>query len=163
MRSRLRLHVLVLAGILLAGCPDKKPSGSTPPDEDVPAPADVLDVVDIVDVEPELELPPVDTEEPFEIGYLHPVSPVEAEDLDPADGVVEVALTAAAIQLETPDGLLDGYAFNGQVPGPTIRAKKGDTLRVTLTNHLLTPRERTSRRSPEVPRPRPESAWRRRV
>jgi FtsP/CotA-like multicopper oxidase with cupredoxin domain len=129
----------VLAGILLAGCPDKKPSGSTPPDEDVPAPADVLDVVDIVDVEPELELPPVDTEEPFEIGYLHPVSPVEAEDLDPAEGVVEVALTAAAIQLETPDGLLDGYAFNGQVPGPTIRAKKGDTLRVTLTNHLLTP------------------------
>ena len=58
-------------------------------------------------------------------------SPAEALDLDPDPGVVRVELIAA----ERPEG----YAYNGQVPGPTLRAKIGDTLIVDLTNALPDP------------------------
>ncbi len=65
------------------------------------------------------------------------LGPTEAEDLDPADDVLHVALTAAPLD----EGLEGdpGYAYNGQIPGPTLRAKVGDTLVVDLQNDLETP------------------------
>ena len=69
-------------------------------------------------------------------------NPAEAEDLDDSDGVVEIALAAAPhthelIDWRTGETLtVEGYAYNGQTPGPTIRARKGDLLRVTLDNQL---------------------------
>jgi FtsP/CotA-like multicopper oxidase with cupredoxin domain len=37
-----------------------------------------------------------------------------------------------------PDGVTKGFAqlINGQLPGPTLRAKWGDTISVTITNKL---------------------------
>jgi len=59
-------------------------------------------------------------------------SPAVAEDLDPAEDGVLVRLTAAAHDGGT-------WAYNGQIPGPTIRAKVGDTVTVELTNSLPNP------------------------
>ena len=59
-------------------------------------------------------------------------SPAEAVDEDPADDVVHVRLTAAPHTGDT-------WAYNGQIPGPTIRSKVGDTVKVTLTNNLPNP------------------------
>lgn len=76
-------------------------------------------------------------------------SPAEAEDLDAAADVLHVALvaderteTAAAKSGDHGDTtasgetVVTGYAYNGQVPGPTLRAKVGDTIVVDLTNEL---------------------------
>jgi len=64
------------------------------------------------------------------------VSPAEATDLDPAPDVLHVALVAAPHTWTAGDEAVDGYAFNGQVPGPTLRARVGDTLVVELDNQL---------------------------
>lgn len=60
--------------------------------------------------------------------------PAEAVDLDPDPDVVQVELTAARRE----DGAY-AFAYNGQNPGPTIRAKVGDELVVTLVNQLDAP------------------------
>jgi FtsP/CotA-like multicopper oxidase with cupredoxin domain len=52
-------------------------------------------------------------------------------------GVKCYDLTASIIQWETEPGKrVEGWAYNGQVPGPMIRVKEGDRVRVTLTNNL---------------------------
>ena len=63
---------------------------------------------------------------------LEDLLPPEAEDLDPADGVVRVELRAQ--QLE--DGRL---GYNGSSPGPTIRLQRGDRLVVDFENELDSP------------------------
>ncbi len=63
-------------------------------------------------------------------------SPAEAEDLDPAPDIVHVALSAAPHSFWVGDQLVDGWAYNGQVPGPTIRLQTGDTLIVDFQNEL---------------------------
>ena len=64
-------------------------------------------------------------------------SPAEAVDFDPDPDIVRVSLTAAAFDV---DGISQWkYAYNGQVPGPTLRAKVGDTLIVDLENALAAP------------------------
>ncbi|MCA9545248.1 MAG: multicopper oxidase family protein [Myxococcales bacterium] len=60
----------------------------------------------------------------------------EAPDEAPEAGVVHVALEAAALPDPT-HGYV--YGFNGASPGPTLRARRGDTLVVELTNRLDTP------------------------
>jgi manganese oxidase len=35
-----------------------------------------------------------------------------------------------------PGVTVDGYAFNGQIPGPTIRFQEGDRVRIDVLNHL---------------------------
>ena len=35
-----------------------------------------------------------------------------------------------------PDVQVEGYAFNGQIPGPRIRVTEGDRVRIQVTNHL---------------------------
>lgn len=75
---------------------------------------------------------------------LLPLVP-EAEDLDPSDDVVRVHLTAAPqthtiTDWRTEEVLsVDGYAYNGSMPGPTIRARVGDTVVVELENALDVP------------------------
>ena len=84
-----------------------------------------------------------DTDTPPEPPPL-PTVPV-AEDVDPADDVVHVRLTAAPATHTITDWrtgetrTVDGYAFNGGVPGPTIRANVGDTVVVDVENGLDVP------------------------
>jgi FtsP/CotA-like multicopper oxidase with cupredoxin domain len=66
-------------------------------------------------------------------------NPPEAQDIDDADDVVHVELTAARTTFEVLGEQVQGYAFNGSVPGPTLRLKRGDTLIVDVTNDLDDP------------------------
>jgi FtsP/CotA-like multicopper oxidase with cupredoxin domain len=51
--------------------------------------------------------------------------------------IVSVELDAQEVDWEFASGLsISGFAFNGQVPGPTIEANVGDTVEVRLTNKL---------------------------
>ena len=53
------------------------------------------------------------------------------------NGVKVYELTAAAMKWETEPGkMVDAFAYNGQVPGPQIRVKEGDRVRVVLRNDL---------------------------
>lgn len=54
------------------------------------------------------------------------------------DGGVKVfELEASAIKWHIlPDTAVDAYAFNGQVPGPRLRIREGDRVRIKVTNHL---------------------------
>jgi FtsP/CotA-like multicopper oxidase with cupredoxin domain len=63
-------------------------------------------------------------------------SPAEAEDLDPDPNIVRVALTAAPLTYEVAGETIEGWAYNGQIPGPTIRVERGDTLIVEFHNGL---------------------------
>ncbi len=52
-------------------------------------------------------------------------------------GVKIYELTARRIRWETEPGkTLDAWAYNNQVPGPQIRVREGDRVRVILTNEL---------------------------
>lgn len=52
----------------------------------------------------------------------------------------EFEITAAPTRLTLLDGrALDVWAYNGQVPGPTLRVRVGDTVRVRFTNRLPQP------------------------
>ncbi|MDQ8734867.1 multicopper oxidase family protein [Paenibacillus sp. LHD-38] len=52
----------------------------------------------------------------------------------------DIALTAAPSQLDTGNGKkLTVWSYNNTVPGPQIRVKKGETVRITLTNKLDVP------------------------
>jgi len=63
-----------------------------------------------------------------------------AEDFDPATDVVEVHFTASKTEVDYIDaGPTPVWAYNGQVPGPLIHARVGDTLRVIFTNDLPDP------------------------
>ena len=70
------------------------------------------------------------TDGPFEVA--------KASDSDPAADVVEVALEAheADIVLVPGKPATRLWTYNGQLPGPQIEAKVGDTVRVHFTNSL---------------------------
>jgi suppressor of ftsI len=55
--------------------------------------------------------------------------------------VVEVTLTAAPARLPTTPGgpLVNLYAFNGSVPGPTLEANEGDSVIIHFRNELPEP------------------------
>lgn len=57
------------------------------------------------------------------------------------DGGVKVfRLTAAPVKWRTDDThTMEAWAYNGQVPGPVIRARVGDRIRIVVTNHLPEP------------------------
>lgn len=53
---------------------------------------------------------------------------------------VEYNLVASSTQISFMDGVnTNVWAYNGQVPGPTLRVNLGDTLRVNFTNNLPQP------------------------
>ncbi len=101
--------------------------GTSVPDAAFAAPDGAL--AEPVDATPDAAPPPV----PF-------VEPAPATDLDAADGIVELNLTASAALVSVSDDLrYSGLAYNGQVPGPTLHATVGDTLVVHFTNDLDEP------------------------
>jgi FtsP/CotA-like multicopper oxidase with cupredoxin domain len=56
------------------------------------------------------------------------------------DGVKEFHLTATAVDWTTEPGRVkQGMAFNGHIPGPTIRVNEGDKIRVVVTNNTGSP------------------------
>jgi len=60
-----------------------------------------------------------------------------ATDINPDPNIVEINLEAKESTVEFSDGVISKvYAYNGVVPGPLIKAKKGDTLIVNFTNNL---------------------------
>ncbi len=60
-----------------------------------------------------------------------------ARDINPDPNIVEINLEAKESIVEFSDGVISKvYAYNGVVPGPLIKAKKGDTLIVNFTNSL---------------------------
>ncbi len=51
------------------------------------------------------------------------------------DGVVEISLTTKEVIAEMADGTTINYwTFDGTVPGPFIRVRQGDTVRLTISN-----------------------------
>lgn len=68
------------------------------------------------------------------------VRPSVATDVDPAEDVVEVNLTAREAVWDFGLGSLTPvWTYNGVIPGPTIEAEVGDTLIVNLCNDLPVP------------------------
>lgn len=64
----------------------------------------------------------------------------EAADHDPDPDVIEIRLRAGETEIELlPGTLTKVYAYNGTLPGPLIRAKVGDRLRVHFENALPEP------------------------
>ncbi|MFZ5896961.1 MAG: multicopper oxidase family protein [Myxococcota bacterium] len=64
----------------------------------------------------------------------------EAHDEDPRDDVVRVSLRSTPKDLEiVPGSSTRMLTYSGRVPGPLIRAKRGDLLRVHFENGLDTP------------------------
>jgi FtsP/CotA-like multicopper oxidase with cupredoxin domain len=67
-------------------------------------------------------------------------APPYPADVEPTGQTVELELVAAPTTLPLIDGRgLEVWAYNGQVPGPTLRARVGDTVRVRFTNRLPQP------------------------
>lgn len=66
-------------------------------------------------------------------------SPPDAVDRDPDPDVLHVGLVAAPA-VHTVGGLeIPGYAYDGQTPGPTLRARVGDTVVLDLRSELPDP------------------------
>jgi FtsP/CotA-like multicopper oxidase with cupredoxin domain len=79
-----------------------------------------------------------DTDAPDTDATLAPLltSPAEAVDGDAAPGAFATELRAVNAAFLVGDRPVDGYAYNGQVPGPTLRVAVGDTVTVALANAL---------------------------
>ncbi len=93
---------------------------------------------------PRLDSPGLDSpglDGPVDTGATRPrlVSPDPAVDQDDSETVLDATLSAATATYQIGGETVDGYAYNGQVPGPTLRLRLGDTLRVTLDNQLSDP------------------------
>jgi FtsP/CotA-like multicopper oxidase with cupredoxin domain len=62
---------------------------------------------------------------------------VEAVDANPSPKIVEITLDARIAALEIAPGVrTDAWTYNGGLPGPLIRARRGDRLIVHFTNKL---------------------------
>jgi len=69
-------------------------------------------------------------------GRLSGAAQAQAQDGPPR----EFTLTAEPVRWQIQPGLIvDGWGYNGDTPGPTIRVTEGDRLRITLTNMLPVP------------------------
>jgi len=73
-------------------------------------------------------------------GWDADVKLAEAEDTNPDPNVVEVALTARIAEVTLAAGQrVKAWTYNGQVPGPLIRAKVGNRVIVHFENDLDEP------------------------
>ena len=70
------------------------------------------------------------------IGTKNPLEELEYKMVDTPDGPVKVfSLTIRDVGFEIfPDKPMMGWGFNGQIPGPTIRATEGDRIRIIVKN-----------------------------
>jgi len=60
-------------------------------------------------------------------------------ELRSKNGILDVSLTAAGGLIPWGSGQRYSLTYNGSTPGPTLRVRPGDTLRVHLTNSLDSP------------------------
>ncbi len=77
--------------------------------------------------------------DPHEVSASYTLAARGAQVLEPRveDGIKVFDLTASVIRWQIlPDAFVDAYAFNGQVPGPTLRFREGDHVRINVTNYL---------------------------
>lgn len=63
----------------------------------------------------------------------------QPEVLASRGGLLELNLEAAQSSVAVGDRIANVQAFNGSLPGPTLRLRAGDTLRVRMTNNIRTP------------------------
>ncbi|MUN61818.1 multicopper oxidase domain-containing protein [Kocuria sediminis] len=64
---------------------------------------------------------------------------VQPEVLTAADGLLELDLAAAPATVRVGARTAHVQAFNGSLPGPTLRVRPGDTIRVAMANRLEAP------------------------
>jgi FtsP/CotA-like multicopper oxidase with cupredoxin domain len=77
--------------------------------------------------------------DPRDVLSTHGIAERGARPLTPRieNGVKVFDLDASVIRWTIlPNITVDGYAFNGQIPGPTIRFRRGDRVRINITNRL---------------------------
>ena len=133
----LRTSCLVL---LLAGC-DAAPSEDPAVDDAAALDGAALDATPL-DAAPDaapLDAAPLDATPDAALPPPLPSleGPAVAPDLDPDPRVVEIELRASAARYRLGADLeIDGLAYNGQSPGPTIQARVGDELVVRFKNDL---------------------------
>ncbi|MHA7299632.1 multicopper oxidase family protein [Pseudarthrobacter sp. MDT1-22] len=72
-------------------------------------------------------------------GYTGGAGLTEPQVLASRDRVLELDLTAAPARVRVGGRDASVQAFNGSLPGPTLRVRAGDTIRVTLRNGLRAP------------------------
>lgn len=66
--------------------------------------------------------------------------PAKAPEVEPTGEVREFHLTAEPAQWEIAPGVVvDAWTYNGQVPGPELRVREGDLVRVVVANRLPVP------------------------
>lgn len=86
----------------------------------------------------EEETAPDDAGQPA--GWDDDVRPREAADLSPAPDVVEVELTAREADVEIRPGTTTrAWTYDGGIPGPLVRARRGDRVIVHFHNELPVP------------------------
>lgn len=68
--------------------------------------------------------------------WLKDVSLAELPDENPDPNIVEVTLEAKTAMVSIGSMRVEMWTYNGTVPGPILRAKKGNTLRVHVKNAL---------------------------
>src|SRR5215207_9044628 len=67
-----------------------------------------------------------------------PLTPAADDDYEPQ--LREFTLVASEIDWEfQPGTVVKAWAYNNTLPGPEIRVKEGDTVRITLVNYLPVP------------------------
>lgn len=82
----------------------------------------------------------VPTASPPRAGRPPLVSPHVLKDLSPDPRTAEFRLTAATARLAlVPGSTTDVFAYNGQVPGPTLMVREGDRVVVHFRNALAVP------------------------
>ncbi|MCY1159822.1 MAG: copper oxidase [Citricoccus sp.] len=64
---------------------------------------------------------------------------VQPEVLTGRDGILDVTLDASPASVQVGGRRAELQAFNGSLPGPTLRVRPGDTIRATMTNGLGIP------------------------
>src|SRR5687767_3169235 len=70
-------------------------------------------------------------------GWNDGLSLTEAEDTNPDPKIVEITLEARVTSLEIIQGVrTDAWTYNGGLPGPLIRARRGDRIIVHFSNKL---------------------------
>ncbi|HQY64871.1 MAG TPA: multicopper oxidase domain-containing protein, partial [Polyangiaceae bacterium] len=110
------------AGMTFASC--SSPTTEPTPDAGVPADVAASDAA-----APSLQPP----------GWDQGLRMPALEDLNAAPGVVEVRLEAKVVPIAIGGQTLPMWTYQGILPGPVIRAKRGDRVLVHFTNSLPAP------------------------
>lgn len=114
--------LLILLALLISGACQRKAAD----DEEPPRPTDRIPGTD----------PPTALERRLEAEF----AAAYASEATPNGRVIEADLEAAPVDLALLDGrTLSVWAYNGTVPGPTLRVSLGETLRVRFRNRLPQP------------------------